>query len=123
MSLAIVVFIIVVLSFSLSGLLFPIDRQWYRTLKKPSWTPSGKVIGMIWAVLYVLIALSLAIVEYKVGLKNTSIVYIALLIFFATLPYSTLAALLLIPYVLWSVIATYLAWTISRYNPSYNVRV
>ncbi len=138
--------------FSLSGILFPIDRTWYATLKKPTWTPSGKVIGVIWTVLYGLIALSLAIVEYKVGLKNTSLTFMilwlinylanqafsyfefkakrldlafldsaivaitTLLLIFATIQYSVLASALLIPYFLWSIIATYLAWKIFRLN-------
>ena len=34
---------------------------WYDALEKPSWTPSGMTIGMIWAVLFGLIALSVAL--------------------------------------------------------------
>ncbi|MGX9136209.1 TspO/MBR family protein [Rummeliibacillus sp. JY-2-4R] len=149
---AVLVFIIVYLLFSLSGILFPIDPTWYATLKRPTWTPSGKVIGIIWGLLYGLIALSLAIVEYKVGLKNTSLTFMilwlinylanqafsyfefkakrldlafldtaivaitTLLLIFATLQYSVLASVLLIPYFLWSTIATYLAWRIFRLN-------
>lgn len=149
---AILIFIIVYLLFSLSGILFPIDRTWYASLKKPSWTPSGKTIGIIWAILYALIALSLAIVEYKIGLKNTSITFMllwginylanqafsffefkakrldlafldtavvaitTLLLIFVTLQYSVLAAVLLIPYLIWSTIATLLAWSIYRLN-------
>jgi len=33
-------------------------KQWYKKLKKPSWTPSGKTIGIIWSVLYPMIAVS-----------------------------------------------------------------
>ncbi|MGE7925917.1 TspO/MBR family protein [Viridibacillus arvi] len=149
---AILVFILVYLLFSLSGILFPIDLTWYASLKKPSWTPTGKTIGFIWAVLYALIALSLAIVEYKVGLKNTSITFMLLwvinylanqafsffefiakrldlafldtaivaittfLLIFATLQYSILAAILLIPYLIWAFVATILAWFIYRLN-------
>ncbi|RDW20336.1 hypothetical protein CWR48_06530 [Oceanobacillus arenosus] len=149
---AILVFIIVYLLFLISGFLFPIDRSWYAKLKKPIWTPSGKVIGVIWGVLYALIALSLAIVEYKIGLKNTSLTFItfwiinyltnqafgffefkakrldlavldtaivaltSLLLIFVTLPYSVVGAVLLIPYVLWSTFATYLAWNIYLLN-------
>ena len=35
---------------------------WYDGLAKPSWTPPGSVIGAIWTVLYVLIAVASAIV-------------------------------------------------------------
>lgn len=149
---AILVFIIVYLLFSLSGILFPVDRTWYASLKKPSWTPSGKTIGMIWGILYTLIALSLAIIEYKMGLKSTSISFVLLwiinylanqafsffqfnakrldlafldttavvitniLLIYATVHYSGLATILLIPYLIWSIIATTLAWSIYRLN-------
>lgn len=149
---AILVFIIVYLLFSLSGILFPVDRTWYASLKKPSWTPSGKTIGMIWGILYTLIALSLAIIEYKMGLKGTSISFVLLwiinylanqsfsffqfnakrldlafldtiavvittiMLLYATVHYSGLATILLIPYLIWSIIATTLAWSIYRLN-------
>lgn len=149
---AILVFIVVYLLFSLSGILFPVDRTWYASLKKPSWTPSGKTIGMIWGILYALIALSLAIIEYKMGLKSTSISFILLwlinylanqafsffqfnakrldlafldtlaivitniLLIYSTIQYSGLATILLIPYLIWSMIATTLAWSIYRLN-------
>ena len=35
---------------------------WYDGLAKPSWTPPGSVIGAVWTVLYVLIALASALV-------------------------------------------------------------
>ncbi len=38
--------------FSRSGM------DWYRGLRVPSWTPAGKVIGRVWAVLYVTAAVS-----------------------------------------------------------------
>lgn len=149
---AILVFIIVYLLFSLSGILFPVDRTWYASLKKPSWTPSGKTIGMIWGILYTLIALSLAIIEYKMRLKSTSISFVLLwiinylanqsfsffqfnakrldlafldtiavvittiMLLYATIHYSGLATILLIPYLIWSIIATTLAWSIYRLN-------
>lgn len=33
-------------------------RLWYRTLKKPSWTPPETAFGIVWPVLYVMTALS-----------------------------------------------------------------
>ena len=35
---------------------------WYDGLAKPSWTPPGTVIGAVWTVLYVLIAVASAVV-------------------------------------------------------------
>jgi tryptophan-rich sensory protein len=42
---------------------------------------------------------------------------ICLLITLAVLPVSTWAALLLLPYLLWSPIGTYTTWEMSRLNP------
>lgn len=33
-------------------------REWYPSLRKPSWTPPGAVIGAVWTVLYVLASAS-----------------------------------------------------------------
>ncbi len=38
---------------------------WYQSLAKPSWTPPGSVIGAVWTVLYILIAVASAIVWAK----------------------------------------------------------
>ncbi|MEM1429302.1 MAG: TspO/MBR family protein [Pseudomonadota bacterium] len=40
-----------------TGAMFPPDR-WYRTLRKPSWTPPDWVFPITWTVLYVAIALA-----------------------------------------------------------------
>lgn len=56
--------------FLVSGLLFHLDRAWYDALVKPSWTPSGGTIGLIWSVLFFCIALSLALLDAKVGIRT-----------------------------------------------------
>jgi tryptophan-rich sensory protein len=33
-------------------------HDWYPTLRKPSWTPPGRVIGAVWSVLYTLMGIS-----------------------------------------------------------------
>ncbi len=33
-------------------------NSWYVTLRKPAWVPSGRAIGLIWTVLYVLMAVA-----------------------------------------------------------------
>lgn len=73
---SILTFIFALVLFSLSGILFPIDMKWYSKLKKPVWTPPSKLFGIVWGVVYVLIALSLAMVEYRVGLKYTSFTFL-----------------------------------------------
>ena len=37
-------------------------KTWYKTIRKPTWTPPGAVIGTVWTVLYVLAAISALIV-------------------------------------------------------------
>lgn len=37
-------------------------KTWYVGLRKPSWTPSGRVIGAVWTVLYILAAISALVV-------------------------------------------------------------
>jgi tryptophan-rich sensory protein len=37
-------------------------KTWYKTIRKPSWTPPGAVIGAVWTVLYILAAISALIV-------------------------------------------------------------
>lgn len=46
---ALAVFVITYALFSAAGYLFPVDQEWYNSLKKPDWTPSGTAIGIIWA--------------------------------------------------------------------------
>jgi tryptophan-rich sensory protein len=47
---------------------------WYQTLERPAWTPSGRVIGTIWSVLYALMGLSswLAWREHASGRASTA---------------------------------------------------
>ncbi|MGH0526148.1 TspO/MBR family protein [Bacillus cereus] len=66
---SILVFFITYGLFYVSSILFPIDRSWYNSLDKPSWTPSGMTIGIVWAVLYGLIALSVTIIYNKYKFK------------------------------------------------------
>jgi tryptophan-rich sensory protein len=51
---------------------------WYDGLAKPAWTPPGAVIGAVWAVLYVLIAVASALVWSKAA--NATGAYVAVLV-------------------------------------------
>lgn len=76
---SIIVFLLTYGLFYVSSILFPIDRAWYDALEKPSWTPPGMTIGIVWAVLYGLIALSVAIIYNKYGFKPKTFWFIFLL--------------------------------------------
>lgn len=153
MATSIIVFLAVYGLYSLSGILFPTDLSFYATLNKPSWNPPRKWFGIVWGILYALIALSITIVYMKTsGFKEVSRFYLFILIInyfanqafsyfffkikhlnfafidaliiaistflliYATIPYSKLAAWLLVPYLIWSCFATLLAWTIAKSN-------
>ncbi|HEX9092649.1 MAG TPA: tryptophan-rich sensory protein [Coriobacteriia bacterium] len=66
----VIVFFLTYALFLVSGFLFRLDRAWYDALAKPSWTPSGGIIGIVWSVLFFCIALSLAVLDWKVGIAN-----------------------------------------------------
>jgi tryptophan-rich sensory protein len=128
---SIAAFFIIFALFYLASFLFPIDRSWYDALNKPSWTPSGQTIGMIWAVLFGLWILF--VINYffnqafsyfqftKKDLFAASIdcllvAITVLLLIFVSSRLSKASAWLLVPYLLWSSFATYLSWTIYSLN-------
>lgn len=43
-------------------------ETWYVTLRKPAWVPSGRMIGLVWTVLYVLMAVAAWLVWSELGL-------------------------------------------------------
>ncbi|MBU8611634.1 MULTISPECIES: TspO/MBR family protein [Bacillus] len=77
---ALAVFVITYALFSASGYLFPVDQEWYNSLKKPDWTPSRTAIGIIWAILFALISLSAAIVYAAFSFKGAKSFWFTLLI-------------------------------------------
>lgn len=77
---ALAVFVITYALFSAAGYLFPVDQEWYNSLKKPDWTPSGTAIGIIWAILFALIFLSAAIVYAAFSFKGAKSFWFTLLI-------------------------------------------
>lgn len=44
--------------------------DWYGQLKKPSWTPPGSVIGPVWTVLYIMMAVSAWLVWRVTGFRG-----------------------------------------------------
>jgi tryptophan-rich sensory protein len=53
---------------------------WYRTIRKPLWTPPGSVIGLVWTVLYILAAVSALIVWNLPGGVSVPVVILVLFI-------------------------------------------
>ena len=69
-------------------------NTWYAGLRKPSWVPSGRAIGLIWSVLYVLMALA------------------------ALWAVTMWAGLLFVPYLAWVTFAGNLNRIVVRMNPA-----
>lgn len=123
---------------------------WYNGLRKPAWTPSGARIGLIWSLLYFLMAVAgwavwreagaaptLAWTAFATqlvlnvgwsalffGLRNPRAAFVEILALWTAILVTTLAfasislvaGLLLVPYLVWVVIAGTLNFRIWRMN-------
>jgi translocator protein len=69
---SVLAFAVTYAAFLISGFLFRIDFVYYNALAKPSFTPPGRVIGLVWAFLFACISLSVALLVAQVGLMNVS---------------------------------------------------
>ena len=58
-------------------------REWYPALRKPSWTPPGAVIGIVWTVLYILASMSAFIVWNLSPLSFTGVPAAITIVFLA----------------------------------------
>lgn len=73
----ILLFLIILLFWLLSGLIFKVDNSYYSLLNLPSFTLSGKVISILWFIIYILITLSIIKISKKVNIfKNNDYAYI-----------------------------------------------
>lgn len=80
----ILLFIIILFFWLLSGLIFKYDPEFYSLLKLPSFTLSGKWISIIWFIIYILNTISIVILVNKVKLlENRDYLYILLTNYFA----------------------------------------
>lgn len=57
------------------------SNQWYLDIVKPSWAPQPEVFGIVWGILYPIIALAFAFVVWKVakGEMDRAILWVFLL--------------------------------------------
>ncbi|QGG48404.1 TspO/MBR family protein [Heliorestis convoluta] len=67
---SIVTFIATYALYTLPSFLFPMDQRWLQSLNKPAWSPPGAVVGLVWMLIYGGIALSVALLQDKVGWRN-----------------------------------------------------
>lgn len=76
---SILVFFIILLLWSLSGLLFKYNPEYYSLLKLPSFALSGKLISIAWFIIYILNSISITLIIRKYNiLKQYDYIYILL---------------------------------------------
>lgn len=59
-----IIIAVTVVIVALGSAVTSLNMQWYEQLSLPSWIPSRSVIGIVWTMLYILIALSV-VVTYR----------------------------------------------------------
>ena len=75
----ILLFLIILFLWCLSGLLFRVDYSYYNMLKLPSFALNGTYISIIWFIIYILITISIIKVSKITNiLKNNDYLYILL---------------------------------------------
>ena len=139
-------FIIILVPWFTSGLLFPANQIFYKQLNKPIFAPPGIVFAIVWPILYFLITLSKLLVKDKnkdylkyliinyfsnqaynfffftikspfIALIDTIIVLISsLYLYIESKKDNNISSKLLIPYILWNVYATILIISIYFMN-------
>ncbi len=80
----ILLFIGILFLWLLSGLIFKYNKEYYEMLNLPFFALSGKVISIIWFIIYILITISIILVSKKTNiLKNNDYLYILLTNYFS----------------------------------------
>lgn len=75
----ILLFIIILVLWLLSGLIFNVNYDYYNLLKLPSFALKGSLISIIWFIIYILNTISIIIIYKKINIfKNTDYFYILL---------------------------------------------
>ena len=70
-------FLIILLFWLLSGLIFKVDNSYYSLLDIPSFTLSSKFISILWFIIYILITISIIKISKKTNIfKNDDYTYI-----------------------------------------------
>jgi tryptophan-rich sensory protein len=107
---------------------------WYNNLAKPAWTPSPSTIGLIWTILYPIIAVSFGFVfvqafrgklPWKIALPFAinlvaNLIFTTILFRVRNLPLASLDILVVLGTIVWSVVAIWpryrwVAWAQTPY--------
>lgn len=139
-------FIIILLPWFISGILFKSDQIFYKSLNKPIFAPPGWLFAIVWTILYILIAISIYNIKNKnkdylkaliinyfsnqifsfffftikspfIAMIDTIIILISsLYLYIESKKDNNLSSNLLIPYILWNIFATILIISIYIMN-------
>ena len=75
----ILLFIIILFFWLLSGLIFKYNSEFYNMLSLPIFSLDGRIISIIWFIIYILITISIILIIKKTNiLKNNDYLYILL---------------------------------------------
>ena len=80
----IIKFLVILLPWFLSSIIFKVDSNFYETIKKPFFAPPGFIFIIIWPILYILIAISIynnKNKSYSVSLRKYATGYPLILLF------------------------------------------
>lgn len=73
----ILLFLLILFSWLLSGIFFRFNKEFYDSLSLPFFALDGKIISIIWFIIYILITISIMIISKKTNiLKNNDYLYI-----------------------------------------------
>ena len=76
----IILFVVILFFWFLSGLIFKVNNDFYNLLELPSFTLNGNIIGIIWTIIYILNTISIILISKKINiLKNNDYFYILLI--------------------------------------------
>ena len=95
----IILFILTLLPWLISGILFPYNKNFYEALRIPSFALPGSIIGITWLILYILISISIYIISKKINiLKNNDYLYILITNYLANQLFSFVFFYLMSPF-------------------------
>ena len=76
----IILYILILLPWLISGLIFKVDNTFYNSLNLPSFTLNGKIISIIWFIIYNLITISIILTIKKINIfKNNDYLFILII--------------------------------------------
>ncbi len=71
-------FLICLLPWFISSLIFKVDTQYYKSLNLPFFAPPSIIFPIIWTILYILISISIYIISYKDNISSNYKIFLGI---------------------------------------------